>query len=580
MASRKTVTFEELRDRNEAHLDTAGHTPDVDLSDLTSAKRKRVLELLEDRAEIEGLASTQSQREEYGVEQWHEGFVRLRDIPDEKVRAQIWDMISNSRFKRFQQAFCHPHQFIVPRYAADNGSFQFIRPWNFNTMSLKPCLVSPDLIPEKLSEDLGLISFEEGDSRKPRQRLEKKAQPQVAARLKEIWEHAVPLQYKSHRLMVVKDSDEALNGTILYTRTEENGDLPNSLRVQHFSSAYSAHRKTLHEGSSYRAEIAKLSILKQDIKALNTRLNRDWCADTPQEEKDAMREEASVLMAVYSEALQRCENKHKVKAHDLLDGINGFHDKSGKVNPSASLTKMVAAMGSLESRFKEMYPKGGYNEQDRMVLQEALQSQEHILRTHRTNLQKNAGVLTANLELFQKDNLSTPQISTQSRGVLRRLHVHPDDLQGVSLMPFTVYAGKMKEKHEQLSFALNAQDHDAAKSAAVEMFVIGKFQSVRSLLERIREHMADGSIPLSRINGFVSVMRTYIDDRQVLPGHDVASYNVAFSALSTCVEEVQTILSQASIKSESDTGSRSEMYKELRTYIEEVDLEEMVRDLP
>ncbi|MBT7337627.1 hypothetical protein HN801_02890, partial [Candidatus Peregrinibacteria bacterium] len=79
MGSRKTTTFDELRDRNVSMLKKAGHTPDVDMAALTSAKRKRVLELLEDRAEIEGLASTQSQREEYGVEEWHEGFVRLRD---------------------------------------------------------------------------------------------------------------------------------------------------------------------------------------------------------------------------------------------------------------------------------------------------------------------------------------------------------------------------------------------------------------------------------------------------------------------------------------------------------------------
>ncbi|MBT5468149.1 hypothetical protein HOK40_00460 [Candidatus Peregrinibacteria bacterium] len=579
MGSRKTTTFDELRDRNVSMLKKAGHTPDVDMAALTSAKRKRVLELLEDRAEIEGLASTQSQREEYGVEEWHEGFVRLRDIPDERERARIWAILPNSRFKRFQQAFSHPHQFIVPSYmATEGGGILFTSTSNFNTMSLQPCLVSADLIPEKLAEDLGLVSFEDDDARKPQQRLEKKAQPNAIKRLKEIWETAVPLQHKSHRLLVIRDSDENLNGTLLYTRTEENGALPNSLRVQHFSSAYAAHRKTLHEGSSYRAEISKLSRLKQDITSLNTRLNRDWRAATPQVEKDAMREEATAMLVEYTSVLKRCENRFKVKAYDFLEGIDGFHDKSGKVNPSASLSKMVAAVGSLETRFAEMYPKGGYNEQDRMALQTVIGEQEHALKTFRRNLQDNALILDNGMELFSDKDLSEPQINSQSSGALRRMRIHPSDLDTVNVSPFTVYSGKLSTKYDELSTALHGRDREGAKDAALSMHVVGKFQSVRALFARIQEHMADEhSIPLTRVREFISDMRGYIDEHQLFPGYNLQSYSEAFNSMSTRLKDIEALIDS---HSGDDVDNRSQMYKDLRKYIEEFDLEEMVVSLP
>ena len=148
MSSLTTITFGTLRDRNNAALDRTGYTPDGDFQQLTAPNRRLVQTLLTQRAGLEDLASTQQQREAYGIEQWHDDFVRLKDIsPSNNQRVDEWDALRNSRFKRFQQAFSHAHQFISPPFVIDDPRINFIGPPNFNTMSLAPCLVSADKIP-------------------------------------------------------------------------------------------------------------------------------------------------------------------------------------------------------------------------------------------------------------------------------------------------------------------------------------------------------------------------------------------------------------------------------------------------
>ena len=116
-------------------------------------------------------------------------------------------------------------------------------------------------------------------------------------------------------------------------------------------------------------------------------------------------------------------------------------------------------------------------------------------------------------------------------------------------------------------------------SAAVSMHVIGKFQSARACFERIREHMADDkSIPLARVREFVSQMRTHVDNHQILPGHTVAGYVDAFTTVCERLQKVEDRLAQLSDATEATPSS--DLYKELKMYLEEFDLEAIVKELP
>jgi hypothetical protein len=448
-------------------------------------------------------------------------------------------------------------------------------------MSLAPCLVSADKIPEKLAEDLKLVEFTDQDrgSGGPLRRLVKKAQLEPINRLKFIFENAEQLQEDHHRVLRIKDDDADLDGTILYTRTEENADLPDAITVQHFKSAYAAYRKTLHEGGSYNEEIPNLALLRERLITLNRKVDREWKAETPQLQKDDLREKASVLLTEYTVVLTACTAEYKVLACELLNEAASFEDRTGKVNPSAALSKMVAAVRRLELRKTEVIAKGSYNHKDQMVLKGEIEGQESILKDARAGLQDKAHILASNLELFGTRTLSPAQVDAQVAGVMSTLGVHPDDLARVTLKPLSVYSRKLSEKLSALGTALIQRDKTAALDAAVSMHVIGKFQGVRSTFERVREHMADDkSIPLARVREFVSQMRTHVDNHQILPGHTVAGYVDAFTTVCERLQKVEDRLAQLSDATEATPSS--DLYKELKTYLEECDLEGMVKELP
>ncbi|PIR49468.1 hypothetical protein COU79_04715 [Candidatus Peregrinibacteria bacterium CG10_big_fil_rev_8_21_14_0_10_54_7] len=610
MSPLKTITFEELRERNENALTRVNYTPEGDFSILTAYQRRRVQQLLTDRAHLEDLASTQSQREAYGVEQWHNQFVRLRDTethPDstlegDELRQRIWDAVPNSRFRRFQEAFCHPHQFIAPPFKIHEGNrVEFTGNPDFNVLSLAPCLVSTDRIPEKLAEDLGLVELEESDRSHPYERLKKKAELQAIARLKKIWESAVPLQRRHHRILAIQQSTTTVNarypsvagpgeelaGTILYTREEENGreqaraatEPPRQLSVQHFRSVYSAHRKTFHEAKAYNREIDQLGKLQEELQLLNTQIDREWKKETPEEDKDRMLAEARTLVARGHKLLADCENKYKVRADDLLAGLTELGPEKHKQRISASLSKMVAVINRLQSRFEEMYPKGGYNEQDQMVLGTHITRNERCMRQFRGHVQQNAPVLDNGLALFGGKPLTEPQVETQTTGVLRRMHIHPDDLNGVQLRPFTVYAHRLREKRSALGSALRARNQHGAKDAVVQMHVIGKFQEVRTCFEQIKQYVIDGEhIPIARIRDFVHHMNGLFSTFQVFPDHIVAGYEGPFTHMRDELERIEQGLAYYADR-DVDVGTRAEIYKSLKQYIEQFDIEEMATAL-
>lgn len=610
MSPLKTITFDELRERSNEALERVHYAPDAELHTLTRYQRGRVRELLDGRAQLEDLASTQNQREAYGIERWHGEFVRLRDIEVpagcrlERARLLelVWKSVPNSRFKRFQEAFSHPHQLIVPRFEVGPGTnIRFPGTTDWNSLSLQPCLVSPDRISDEFARDLGLVSYDEEDERQPVRRLQKKAQPGVIARLKKIWESAEPLQKGHHRLLSVQKPNSALEerypgipgpaegslGTILYTRERENGHangngrnghLPKQLTVQHFPGVYAAHRKTFHEQRVYQSETEQLAEMLADLQTLNQRLNREWTRTAAPETKTSLRAETQAMAARCRDLLRACENRFKVQAHDLLARIGDLTDSSQRVNVTAAMTQMVAAVSRLQRRFQEMYPKGGYNEQDQMVLETGIQFHEQRMRGFRNAVQQNAPVLDEpNLAVF---NGNGGDIDIQTRILLTRMHAHPDELSEVRLRPFTTYAGRLRQGYGRLEDALHSRDRSAAKTAAVQMHVIGKFQGAHTCCEHIRRFIIDGEgIPLSRVRDFVHKMNGLFSTYQLFPEHIVPGYEQGFLALKEKLDGIERGLAHYA-KQDVDVGQRTEVYRRLKEYLDAFDIEQMAAALP
>ncbi|KKW40014.1 MAG: hypothetical protein UY90_C0091G0005 [Candidatus Peregrinibacteria bacterium GW2011_GWA2_54_9] len=270
------------------------------------------------------------------------------------------------------------------------------------------------------------------------------------------------------------------------------------------------------------------------MQLLNTQIDREWKKETPEEDKDRMLAEARTLVAQGHKLLAACENKYKVRADDLLAGLTELGPEKHKQRISASLSKMVAVINRLQSRFEEMYPKGGYNEQDQMVLGTHITRNERCMRQFRGHVQQNAPVLDNGLALFGGKPLTEPQVETQTTG---------------------------------------------AKDAVVQMHVIGKFQEVRTCFEQIKQYVIDGErIPIARIRDFVHHMNGLFSTFQVFPDHIVAGYEGPFTHMRDELERIEQGLAYYADR-DVDVGTRAEIYKSLKQYIEQFDIEEMVTAL-
>ncbi len=275
----KTLTIEEQRDCSNAGFEREEYNPTVDFSVPTNRRRNKIFELLDARAELENLASTQAQREKYGAEEWHRHFRLLRDVhthpnlpqTGEALRTYLWNAIPYSRFKRFQELFSRPEHFMIPKFRVGGEGRIFFplllnRNIDFNRMELLPCQVDGDRIPDALAESLGFCDFTD-DRGDPLARLKKKRD--AIPRLKKLWEAAEPIEERNQRILIIRGTENsvpqqrypnvpgpspAVIGTILYTKTarKNHGSFPpRLLAVQHFASAYGAYRKTLHEANGY-----------------------------------------------------------------------------------------------------------------------------------------------------------------------------------------------------------------------------------------------------------------------------------------------------------------------------------------
>ena len=598
----KTTTFEEQRERNNVAYERVTATPGT-IRGLSSRQRQRVDAILTQREEIENLASTQWQREAYGIEEWHRDFVRLRDLHDhpnctkigEKLRQHVWNAIPNSRFKRFQQAFCTPENFIVPAFDIDRKNrVTFRGNPDFDTMSLQPCLVSADCIPDKLVEDLKLASFAD-NAGKPLDRLKKKADPRVINGLKKIWESLMPLQSSAHRILSIQPGDfhaqetypdpavpdRSILGKIIYTREAENGKeqatQPDQFYAQRtvmfFESVHAAFRKTVHEEYGYQEEIGKIAKLTSDVEGMNTRLNTEWSrADA--KGKEALWEQARDMVAACQYALRGAENVFKVQAEKFLGEIGDRFDASKKPNMGGVLSKMVASRARFQKRFDEMYAKDGYNKQDMDVLRTHIRMHTEKFKTFRAGVQRAADMLN---DYIATTNGSDPKPSAQSFMLRAGLSMQP--LQGIRLEPFATFQRKLGEKFPLLGPALDSGDFPTAKKTIVQMHVIGKFQGLRSYMEHMKEEMTHSTrVPVASIRDFTKTMRTYFETYQVFPDLIVDEYRKPFETMQRALVAIEQALTRYA-KQDIDVGRRTALYRMLKEYVEAFDIEHIVESL-
>ncbi len=576
-----TITFDKLRESNERGLTKAEFQPGIAAEQDT--EREAIGALLDDRAHIESLASTQEQRESYGVEKFHSNFVMLRTcLPDEnctyegeEYRNFIWSRVPDSPFKRFQELFSRTYQFVVPRFEIHaKNRVVFPAGTNFDQMSLEACQVSVDKIPDELAQKLGLCCFGNKDSRL--ERLEKKKAMPIQT-LKLIFSSAAPLQEQSQRMLQVQEAQPEMEelfkttvppkalGTILYMRENGKGrapqkknapEPPRDLIPQHFASAYRAVRKTAHERASYDTEQLKIVSLKQELAALILRCDRKW-----KSEKATIIEGAQKLLERGHQELEHCIKHCKVSA-DLR--IVRCGELLMQANVSAAMATMVGALNDLQKRLDPIPNIGGYNEEDRFALQGHITEQEILMKQFRRDVEDAAGVYNGD-----------PAITNATE-----LGIFACDLSRVSLQPLRTYADRISEKLVLLDRALLTNNQTTAKQSLIQMHVIGKFQAARTCFEHIKLWIAeDCHVSLNEVRRFVDRLNTIFAKREVYPDITVEGYEEIFNDMQKKILGIAQRLTRYAA-SPMSADEHKAMAQWLREDLKTIDIENIVKELP
>ncbi len=586
--SLSTLTFEKLRKHSELDLRDAEHRATVAAEQENT--RTEIGELLDERAHIEELASTQEQRESYGVEKFNNDFTMLRTCQSDRncphegeaFRNFVWSCVPHCPFKRFQELFCHEHQFAVPHFTIQpNKRLWFTPGTNFHQMSLAACQVSPDRISDDFAQNTGLCTFEDSDT--PLNRMEKKKK--AIPRLKLMFESAVPLQKGHQRILQVETPHpltekrygatvpEQAVGTILYTRengAHRNGNVadgkhappaPRRLIVSHFTSAYAALRKTAHEREGYNVEQLELLRLKDEIAALNRRCDREWKGNATAEQKQTITADALALLDRGHQLLEHCVNHCKISADVRIARCGELLTKK---NVGGAMATMVGTLNDLGHRLEPIAPMQGHNDQDRITLNRHITEQELLIKDVRRNIADAAHGYNGDANITNATMLG----------------IYALDLSRISLQPLRTYADRISEKLVMLDRALLKHDQEKAKQSLVQMHVIGKLQAARTCFEHIKLWIAEGRcVPVDQVQQFVGKLNTIFAKREVYPEMTIDGYEEPFQDMQNKLEGIQQNLVQYAAKPM--TGEEhKEMEQWLRDYLDTFDIEEIVKKLP
>lgn len=534
----------------------------------------------------------------------------LRSHPDllgaevQKVRASLWSGLPDSRFKVFQEAFSEPRNFVVPLEQAEKDKL--------NRCHLSACMVSIDLIPNKLLADLGIVRWP--DPRVSRvEALGLKSSLSVINQLKALWESTSRLEPSNPHILVVGQHipasrrrygdiphvDSAVEGSLIYTREKISGSSkaarvaaskglfePRAVTVSVFASPYNLYRKAVEEDVGYNTEAAQLDSMLTRWSVLNKEFNEDWTKSTPRDDREALKDRLVSLMEESRSILDGSTNVQKAKVLDLLDLIQQRIDEEPSRpeivirNTTAILTRMVKAVGLLKSRVSEIPRKSSWNEQDRRILVSCITRSNTILSDVQPLLFKADDVMRMYARLFDDSTLSSNVRATMADSFLSRTGLKLSGFTDIQVRPFKAFADKMLALRGALREALVGGDRQAAQDAIVKAVVVLKLYRINHALETLRMNSYPGSpIPVVKLVEAADQLDRLLRDRGVLSGHEVPAYSAVYEPIESWARGLFADLRRFA-DPRAPLAAHEQLQDSIRAYLKERNIEGTVRGLP
>ncbi len=569
------------------------------LQSARSYAQKRLRELLNLHAQLEAIASGSTQHQAYdqihGEGSWSRNFTELSSVIDhpqwlktpDELRQFLWGRLPNGPFKRFQQLFSRPDQYILPPYEMGERC-KSVRFDLAKCRSVLGCIVDVDRVSNELLKQLHLLD----DSYTGLSDVEAlQVKVMLIPAVKKIFDAALPMQKGQYRLLLIEPAspevdvrypetppiDPRNHGSVLYVREAPQvrcvQSLGRQLQVQHFDSVYSAQRKTLHEEQVYYAEFHTLVSITAQVQALIKDLHRDW---SNLEMRDHLRSRAQQLIGEACNVLHTCQNTYKLEAHEALASAQTFRDAKERENITATLAKIVRASNQLQHRFEEADHKGGYNTQDRFVLSRYIMQGEGALTSVSENIQQSGPLLhSPSLALFHTETpLSPGQIELNVRGLLHRVfNGSVSRLDGVRGAPLQVYADIDRNLILQLQAELEQRNRTGAEHTILRLHLVQKFAKIRMLFEKMKQTvLQQEGVTIGTIRQFVTDCRSIFAQKQLMPDivlpHAVDPFTSMLSLLEVIEARLQHYEKQDIVPSEKD-----QIFVRLKRFLDTIDVE-------
>ena len=605
----KQKVQQEIQTRLES-LEADAKLPAKDQRALRSAKSAEIKAWVE-RYNLEKVASTAEQRIGYGIEEWNRDFIRLSQIeapPDskfsiQKLRTRVWNALPNGKFKRFQEVFSDPHNFVVPQLViTPSGQIHFPGVEDLKNLSVKGCLVSVDRIPDELAESLQLITFEGKERRCPSRRLFAKAHSGIIDRLKQIWDAALPVSSSDDRALLVQRPNKevserypqlkgfptGIHGAILYTRENEGERIqrkkpllgPEEVRplmVQLFPTIFAAYRRTLHVFKGYREEQQRLVEFSERISQTVDTLASRWRVSPDNQTKAELRKELRQTVDDVTIELRKVRNRYKIIVADLLTKVREGKDSLDRDNPLVTCTCLSAAARGLHKRFSETVFQSSFNERDRAHLKARIQADGWVLQQTREKLLENGGSIIASHPVF-KTGL-TPEARERLVGqALDKIVPYRNMLEKVQIRPFCTYAELLRIGLQELKQGLLDADVTTSQQAIVKLHIITKFSAINVILETMKEQIVTSDrVAIDPLDQSLDKLKNVLLKR-ILPEVHVPEYEERYKSLLNRITPIRESLRQ--IRERRDTlGKGTPVMKELKKLLEDVSPEQVAREL-
>ncbi len=460
-----------------------------------------------------------AQQEAYGLKEWNAKYIKLGDLKDPDFADALWRASPKSRSKQMQEAICDPKDRCVPRdYQSVKGGISFNV--DADPPSLRAILIHPDLVSEKLLEDLGLADFSALKGQ-PEEKLKLRCSPDVINGLKLALENAQSLETGNHRILILKPNaltgqygestkvlPMELAGKLLITReVEVTVEGYRRLTLQFLPDPHSAMRSRLHIKSGYAGERKEINTIRADVRFMQHRLDKEWAGMDPAQ-KDGLKAEVADTLTQCIALLETARDRYKTQANKFLSLAAPLQDKNLKDNPTVALTRITAALDRLDKRLKEIHGKGGKVESDYVSLIDEMDLSAALLRKYRRSVVEAA-------QAMQVGPIQVPP--------------HPSVLEPSRLSPYRTIVNALEIQHSMLTEALSADQVAEAQKGLVRMYFVLKLHAAYEVFEEVKTKALQVQLGLRRgsteeLSDLKKLLDKYADffeTRQILPDVDI-----------------------------------------------------------